>query len=171
MAVCGVTKSTTMCDTIEKYFVKTQRIPNRSRMPVWALHNAELTWLAVTGYMIRQDMVVTILPMHFLKKLNHNLLLCHVSFQFSTTTSLICESVVILLDPLKNQMHNLWTSVRVPWPLSQLRKQLTVILLIVFQKMNTDSLRSCRRVEVFGCSLTSLIFCSKDRPSRDDLSS
>ena len=37
-------------------------------MPVWALHNAELTWLAVTGYMIRQDMVVTILPMHFLKK-------------------------------------------------------------------------------------------------------
>ena len=49
MAVCHVTKSTTICDAIEKYFVTSQGIYNRSRKLVWALHNAELTWLVVNG--------------------------------------------------------------------------------------------------------------------------
>ena len=42
-------QSTTTCDAIEKYFVTSQRIPNRSRKPVWALYKAELTWVVVTG--------------------------------------------------------------------------------------------------------------------------
>ena len=49
MALCGVTKSTTIRDATEKWFVTSQKIPNRNRKPVWALHNAKLTWLVVTG--------------------------------------------------------------------------------------------------------------------------
>ena len=36
--------------------------------------------------------------------------------------------VAILLDPMENQIQYLWTAVQVPWPLCQLRKQLTVTL-------------------------------------------
>ena len=48
-AECGVTKSTTMCGATQKYFVTSQRILNRGRKQMRILHNAELTWLMVTG--------------------------------------------------------------------------------------------------------------------------
>ena len=73
-------------------------------------------WLI--GYVITQDMVVANLhspsvrlelkDVQFLNKVNHNLLVNYVCFSFSTT-SLVYESVAILLDPIKNQIHNLWT--------------------------------------------------------------